>query len=185
MSKLDISQLNPGDIVVVGMGIKILQPLIWLQAVISGNFKYRAAGHVIVVHHRDAENRLWGIEAQALGIGWVDMQKHDGKWGVANSAQPRSEEVNAKITDMAFRLLGTTYDYLAYLDFALNAVGITKTWKDFDGNDVPVSLICSAVADYIYESNGLPNPGGDSVTRYTTPADWAKFIDSKKWESVA
>lgn len=181
MSKLDTSTLKPGDIVVVKISIWGLKWLVGLQTLLSGNWKYRKAGHVIVVHHRDSEGRLWGVESQALGIGWVNMEKHNGNWGVSNSEQPRTEEVNDKVIKMAEQLLGKPYDYLAYLDFAMNALGINQSWKDFQGNDVPVALICSAVADYIYESEGLPNPGGLEITRYTTPALWAKFIDKKEW----
>lgn len=182
MSKLDVTTLKPGDVVIVEMGVPFVRWLVWLQAILTGRAKYRKNGHVIVVSHRDEEGRLWGIEAQAKGIGWTLMDKRHGKYGISNAEQPKSDEDRHVIVETMKNLLGTSYDYLAYVDIALQTLGITRQWTDFQGNDVPVHFICSAVADYDYEERGLPNPGGFKVTRYTTPAEWAEFIDKKQWE---
>jgi hypothetical protein len=80
-------------------------------------------------------------------------------------------------------LLGANYDYTAYVDLALDAIGVTPQWTDYNGEDVPVHFICSAVADWVYERRGLPNPGGYLITRYTTPAEWAQFVVEKQWNS--
>jgi len=184
MSKLDTSILEPGDVVIVEMGIWIVRVLIWIQAVLSGRSKYRQSGHVIVVSHRDNEGRLWGIEGRPGGIGWADLDKRNGKWGISNHDQPKDAEVKVKVVQAMVALLGTKYDYPAYLKIAMDTVGITPYWTDWNDNDVPTSYICSAVADQIYEQYCLPNPGGMKVTRFTTPAEWAEFIDKRQWEKA-
>lgn len=182
MSKLDTSKLKPGDVVVVKPKIWILRMMIWLQEFLSARSpKYANYGHVAVVHHRDEEGRLWGIEANSHGIGWVLVDKWNGKYGLSNSEQPRTQDTDYKLTSTVESLLGRRYDYSAYLDFALNALGINDHWKDYSGCDVPAHFICSAVADFVYENENLPNPGGFEITRYTTPAAWARFIDKKQW----
>lgn len=183
MAKLDITKLKPGDVVVVKMGGWFLRALIWVQAFITmRSLKYVNYGHVIVVDHLDAEGRLWGIEARPGGIGWSDLDKRSGQYGISNSDQPKTDLVRAKLTQVMQQLLGTRYDYTAYLEIALQTLGITPQWTDFQGNDVPVQFICSAVADYVYEEENLPNPGGFEITRFTTPAQWASFIDKRQWE---
>lgn len=181
MSNLDTSILKPGDVVITEMGIWIVRILIWIQAVLTGHAKYGKSGHIIVVSHRDTEDRLWGIEGRPGGVGWVNMDKRNGKWGLSNVDQPKSDEDRYVIVETMKQLIGTRYDYLAYLDLALATIGITPQWTDFVGNDVPEHVICSAVSDYVYETRGLPNPGGKEITRYTTPANWAEFIDKKAW----
>lgn len=181
MAGLDTSKLLPGDVVVVEMGIWIIRVLIWIQAVLTGKAKYSKNGHVIVVTHRDEEGRLWGIEGRPGGIGWAELDKRAGKYGISTVDQPKSDEQRAKIVDTMKSLLGTRYDYGAYLVIALRTIGISPRWTDYNGKDVPVHYICSAVADYVYEDVGLANPGGIEITRFTTPAEWAVFIDTKGW----
>jgi hypothetical protein len=184
MANLDTSILKPGDVVVTEMGIWIVRVLIWIQAVLTGKAKYAKGGHVIVVTHRDEQGRLWGIEGRPGGIGWAELDKRNGQWGLANAEQPKDAAQRSKIVETMKTLLGTKYDYDAYLQIALSTVGINTDWTDFRGEDVPVHFICSAVADYVYEDVGLANPGGMKVTRLTTPALWAQFIEEKEWETV-
>lgn len=182
MSNLDTSKLQPGDVVIVEMGIWIVRVMIWVQALFTGKAKYSKAGHIIVVSHVDSDGRLWGIEGRPGGIGWADLSKRNGKWGVSNVDQPKTAEMRVRLVDSMTALLGSKYDYPAYLKLAMDMVGITPRWTvEYTEEDVPVSYICSAVADQIYEANGLPNPGGNNNTRFTTPADWAQFVDTKGW----
>lgn len=184
MSNLDTSTLKPGDVVIVEMGIWIIRVLIWIQALFSGDFKYRQSGHVIVVSHVDDAGRLWGIEGRPGGIGWADMTKRNGSWGLSNVEQPKTDDQRLVIVSTMKQLLGAKYDYEAYLDIALATLGITNTWKDYEGQDVPIQFICSAVADWVYEKVGLDSPGNENITRYTTPAQWGRFISTKEWEQV-
>jgi hypothetical protein len=182
MSTLDTATLKSGDVVIVEMGIWIIRVLIWIQALFSGNFKYRKGGHVIVVSHVDEAGRLWGIEGRPGGVGWTDLSKRNGQFGLSNVEQIKTDEQREIIVGTMKQLLGARYDYEAYLDIALATVGITAQWTDYNGEDVPIQFICSAVADYVYEEVGLANPGGAELTRYVTPALWAKFCTTKEWE---
>lgn len=184
MANLDTSILRPGDVVVTEMGIWIVRVLIWIQAVLTGRAKYAKGGHVIVVSHRDEQGRLWGIEGRPGGIGWCQLDKRAGKWGLSNVEQSKDSVQRSKIVETMKTLLGTKYDYDAYVKIALSTVGVNTDWTDFNGNDVPSHFICSAVADYVYEDVGLANPGGFKITRLTTPAEWAFFIGERKWEDV-
>lgn len=183
MSKLDTSTLKPGDVLVIQSSIFGVKWLIKLQAILSGGWKYRQAGHVVIVDHTDSENRVWGIEARADGIGWLDLSKFSGKWYVVNNEQPRTTEVDTRLVTIAREMLGKPYDYMSYLDIALQTLGISDKWTDFKGNDIPPHFICSALADYVYEKAGLPNPGSFEITRFTTPWQWFRFIDKKQWNA--
>lgn len=176
MANLDTSLLKPGDVVIVEMGIWIIRWLIIIQAFLTGQAKYRKSGHVIVVTHTDTENRLWGIEGRPGGVGWAELTKRNGKWGLANTDQLKTAEQRSKIVETMKSLLGTKYDYDAYLQIALQTIGINTSWTDYKGDQVPTHIICSAVADYVYEDVGLANPGGMAITRLTTPVEWAAFI---------
>jgi len=185
MATLDTSVLRPGDVVIVEMGIWIIRWLITIQAFLVGKAKYRQSGHVIVVTHRDSEGRLWGIEGRPGGVGWAELDKRAGKWGLSNVEQVKDDAQRSKIVETMKTLLGTKYDYDAYVQIALATIGINTTWTDFNGCDVPSHIICSAIADYVYEDVGLANPGGETITRFTTPAQWGEFIDKKQWETKA
>jgi hypothetical protein len=171
-------------VVIVQMGIWIVRVMIWIQALFTGRAKYSKAGHVIVVSHRDTEGRLWGIEGRPGGIGWADLDKRNGKWGLSNVEQPKTASARVKLVDSMVALLGAPYDYPAYLKLAMDILRISPRWTDWNNKEIPSSYICSAVADQIYENEGLPNPGGDKLTRFVTPAEWAEFIDKKQWEKV-
>lgn len=185
MSKLDTAILEPGDVVIVEMGIWIVRVMIWIQAVLTGRAKYSKAGHIIVVTHRDDKGVLWGIEGRPGGIGWANLDKRDGKWGLSNHDQPKTAEVRARLVYAMEALLGKPYDYPAYLKLTMDLVGISPRWTDWNDEEIPTSYICSAVADQEYENEGLANPGGSKITRFTTPAEWAFFVDTKGWEDAS
>jgi hypothetical protein len=171
---------------VVGQGNKAARFFIWLQELIKNrSIKYAGYGHVIIMTHRDETGRPWGIEASTHGIGWTNLEKRHGTYGLTNVDQPKTNEQRQKIIDLLTQLLGSKYDYTAYLRFVLTSLGMSPEWTwldEYTDTDIPPSFICSAVADFEYEVNHLPNPGGDKVTRYTTPADWARWIDTRGWE---
>jgi hypothetical protein len=183
MANLNTDFLKPGDVVIVAMGVWIIRWLIYVQSFLTGRAKYKESGHVIVVTHRDDQNRLWGIEGRPGGVGWAQLDKRNGKWGIANTDQPKDAAQRSKIVETMKSLLGTKYDYDAYLQIALQTIGINVSWTDFQGNQVPTHIICSAIADYVYEDVGLANPGGMKVTRLTTPAQWAEFIDKGDYKA--
>lgn len=178
---LKIDTLLPGDVVATaGKGFWV--GWIKLYALITG--KPALVNHIVVVSHRDTQGRLWGIQAMPAGIGWVDMSKWDGKaYAVANTEQVKTDDQRARIVAAVTKLLGSPYDYGAYVVLALRTIGIELDWVDFNNDQVPVHAICSSLADYAYEDSGLDSPGGTAGTRFTTPADWHEFIELHEWEN--
>lgn len=184
MPKIEVSELRPGDVVAVPLGNRWLGFVVWLQALFTMKSNvYGRYGHIAVYHHEDAAGRKWAIEAAPHGIGWRDISSWDGHFGLTNVNQPKTDEQRGKIISMLEELIGSRYDYSAYLHFALESIGITPLWiREYDGEKLPASFVCSAVADFIYEVCLLDNPGGDKETRFTTPAEWARFMDRREWE---
>ncbi len=189
MAKLDTSILKPGDVIVVPQGNFWLRLLIGIGEGLRGHsFKYSKYGHVIVVHHVDEIGRLWGVEATPTGVGWRILDTFDGHFGLSNAEQPKTCAQRDRIVALLGKAVGSRYDYSAYIRLALEAIGITPQWtwlNEYSDTEVPPSWVCSALADWEYEQIGLANPGGGSITRFTTPDEWAKFIDKKEWENAS
>jgi hypothetical protein len=181
---LDVGQLRPGDVIAVKLGNKWAERTEWVFSVVTMRTKkYGHYGHIAVYHHEDAAGRKWAIEAAPGGIGWRDISSWDKGFGLSNHEQPKTDEQRGKICALLEELLGSKYDYSAYLHFALESLGISPEWiREYNGEKLPASFVCSALADFIYEVCLLPNPGGDAETRFTTPAKWAEFIDRKAWQ---
>jgi hypothetical protein len=142
--------------------------------------------HVALVHHLDAAGTLWGIEARPGGVGWIDMDSYLGDpYTISNAEQPKTQAQRDKIVEVTASLLQTPYDWTAIAADAMKAIRADRLWraKGYDSNAVPAQVVCSSLADYVYATVGLANPGmvdGDGV-RFTTPADWDLFIDTKAW----
>lgn len=184
MSTLDVTKLRPGDVIAVPLGNVWARRLVWLHTILTMKSKqYARYGHVAVYVKRDELGRHWVIEAAPHGIGWRDISSWDGTFGMSNVDQPKSDEQRTKIVSLLEELIGNRYDYSAYFHFALESVGITPQWiREYDGKVLPASYVCSALADFIYETVLLANPGGDAETRFTTPAEWARFVGNREWE---
>lgn len=184
VASLDLSQLKPGDVIAVRLGNKWAERAVWLHTLFTTrSSKYGHYGHIAVYHHRDDAGRMWAIEASPTGIGWRDISSWDKGFGLSNHAQPKTDEQRTKICDLLVELIGSKYDYSAYMHFALDSLGISTLWiREFTGEKLPPHFVCSAIADFIYEVCLLPNPGGDKHTRFTTPAEWAEFIDKREWQ---
>lgn len=136
--------------------------------------------HVIVVHHRDEAGILWGVEGRPGGVGWRDLSGPLAwKLTNANNRQPKTDEQRDHIADIMIQMLGRPYDWLGIAEAtrqALNAtwgLSLAGEWRD---GQTPGQVVCSSLADYAYESAGLSNPGGQRITRATTPGDWDQFM---------
>jgi hypothetical protein len=142
--------------------------------------------HVVVVHHVDDAGTLWGIEGRPGGVGWVDMSRVLRQpLSISNVEQPKTLRARALVCEAAEAALQRPYDWGAIGRAAAEAVRLDFLWAadEFkDDGTVPGGVICSALADWAYEHAGLPSPGGGQRTRYTTPADWDLFIQSRAWE---
>ncbi len=141
--------------------------------------------HVIVVHHVDAQGITWGIEGRPGGVGWRDLSG-PLKWAAtsANNAQPKSQAQRYQIADLMLKMLDTPYDWTGIASDGRDAlhrawaIDIAPEWRD---GQVPGQVVCSSLADYAYELAGLANPGGNRVTRATTPGDWDLFVQREEW----
>ncbi|HEU4913064.1 MAG TPA: hypothetical protein VFV76_14335 [Actinomycetes bacterium] len=142
--------------------------------------------HVIVVHHRDDAGTLWGIEGKPGGVGWVDMTtvlRH--RLTSDNRNQPKDTRQRATICAAVEAAIQRPYDWGAIAHAAAESLRLDELWwrVEFREDDtIPAGVICSALADWAYERTGLASPGGTGRTRYTTPADWDHFIQSRDWE---
>lgn len=141
--------------------------------------------HVIVVHHRDANGTLWGIEGRPGGVGWRDLTG-PSSWPLtnANTLQFKTPEQRDHVAWIVQQMLGTPYDWAAITEDGREAlhwawsIPIAAEWH---AGEVPGHVVCSSLADYAYQAAGLPNPGGSAVGRFTTPGDWDLFIEREQW----
>jgi hypothetical protein len=142
--------------------------------------------HVAIMHHVDAAGVPWGIEGRPGGVGWVDMADYlADSHSTSNNGQPKTADQRTKVAEVAYSLLKVPYDWSAIARDVLQALRLDRLWhaKDYGDKSVPGALICSALADYTYAKVGLASPGvtdGDGI-RFTTPADWDVFIETKAW----
>lgn len=142
--------------------------------------------HAIIVHHQDEQGTMWGIEGRPGGVGWRDLTVPlSGTLTNANNLQPKTDEQRFLIAYAAEALFATPYDWMAIAEHTKEALrlwsatGGIREWKD---GEVPAHVVCSSFADWAYEQVHLPNPGGDKLTRMTTPAHWDRFMMRKEWE---
>lgn len=144
--------------------------------------------HCIVIHHRNPDTDHWmGIEGRPGGVGWVDVTSRlSAPLTNANTEQPKTEEQRFLVATAAEQLLNMPYDWAAILHDSLEAARLwdllnAKEWED---GELPGQVVCSAFADWAYEKVGLPNPGGNRLTRFTFPAHWDRFMMKRGWENL-
>jgi hypothetical protein len=179
---LDLSTVEPGDVLTIpGAGwVGVL--IRWQYRLTGGTSAFSNYGHVVIAKGRDEQNRYWGIQASPNGVGWVNMAKYDGKPIVVNSEQPKTLAARKTVIEAMPQLIGSHYDYTAYVIFALETIGITPEWTDTEsGKVIPPHFVCSALAASLYDDAGLPRPPG--LMRLIRPGDWAKWTSLKGWVS--
>jgi hypothetical protein len=142
--------------------------------------------HAIFVYRRDELNVLWGIAAEADGVKQVDLTGTlRSRWLLSNADQPKTPAQREQLCAVMAAAVGTKYDWGAIVHDGLEALRIDHFWRraEFpeDGR-LPYGTVCSALVDWGHERVGLANPGGNTVTRYTSPGDWDQFILTRAWE---
>lgn len=138
--------------------------------------------HVIVVHHWDAAGTLWGIEGRPGGVGYVDIAGVvESPWTVSNIDQPKEEHQRGTIALVAESMLGTPYDWTGIALDAMEAIGADHLWREKWDHTPPAHVVCSSLADWVYEHVGLASPKPD---RTCTPAHWAHFITTQGWDRL-
>lgn len=143
--------------------------------------------HVIIVHHRDDNGTLWGIEGRPSGVGYVELGRHlKSAYTLNNAEQPKTEGDRFLIAKAAEKLLKAPYDWYGIFQDALlwaNKTNvrrmINKDWGD--EHKPPTHVVCSSFADWVYDYCNLPSPG-KRFDRNVSPGDWAKFIIEKAWK---
>jgi cell wall-associated NlpC family hydrolase len=172
-------QVQPGDILVVRHQNSDAGRIIRDGAALGDD--PNVWDHVIIASHTDEAGTQWGIEGRNGGVGWVDLAPRIGDpWTVANDTQPKTDEQRAAVVATAKGMLGVPYDWLAIAVDALHAVAPLWKMRDEWGPGVPGHVVCSSLADYVYEHVGLPTPAAD---RFCTPAMWARFILRHEWQT--
>lgn len=179
-----MSRVGVGDVIVTREGkwwiswaIRLGQKLMGLPARVN---------HVIIVHHKDEMTGRWvGIEGRPSGTGWVDVESRlTLPLTSTNADQPKTEAQRFLVARAAESLVNTTYDWAAILESARVALKLRMRAADeWPENSTPGAVVCSSFADWAYERVGLPNPGGNGATRFTTPGHWDRFIADREWES--
>lgn len=179
--------MDVGNIMVTRQGPWYVSMAIRLGAWLKG--RPSICNHVIIVHHVDPNGIWWGIEGRPGGVGYVPLEGAlSSRYTNANTEQPISEDSRYLIAVAAESLLGMGYDWGAIAADAAHVFAANYLWQtieelaEWKPGQIPAHVVCSAFADWAYETVNLPNPGGTNRTRFTTPGDWDKFIMDRGWE---
>lgn len=173
-------EIGIGDVIVTREGHPLISWAIRLGARLMG--LPANVNHVIIVHHLDELTGRWvGIEGRPSGTGWCDVSARLGHpLTNANTSQPKTEAQRYLVATAAEALVGTRYDWEAIAEAARQATRIrVRAAAEWPEDAVPGAVVCSSFADWAYERVGLDNPGGDVLTRFTTPGHWDLFMMGK------
>lgn len=179
-----VATVLPGDVLVVHDPHSV--PAWWIRFGEWVAGKPANWNHVLIAHHIDAADTYWGIEGRpGDGVGWRDMASYlTDPRTLTNAAQPKTADQRGLIKDAAEALLpapghAARYDWPAIVVDGLEMVDPLYRMRDKWGPGVPTQVVCSSMADWVYEHCGLATPAAD---RFCTPADWAAFIQRKGWQ---
>jgi len=138
--------------------------------------------HIAIVMHSDNAGTLWCLEGRPGGVGWKDATGYlRSKYTMCNRTQPKTDAQRKIITDGAKALIGTPYDWQAIVADAGGAMGpvLDRVWQlKWRKTGVPGHVVCSSLADYLYEKAHLANPEKE---REVSPADWLDLWIKNGW----
>jgi hypothetical protein len=175
-------ELGIGDVIVTREGPWLISWAIRLGARLMN--LPTLVNHVIIVHHVDPLTGRWvGIEGRPSGVGWTDVTARlTHPLTNANTFQAKTGEQRYLVATAAEALVGTAYDWGAIAEAARQATRLrVRAAAEWPEDATPGAVICSAFADWAYERVGLANPGGQSMTRFTTPGHWDRFMIDGEW----
>lgn len=177
-------EVGVGDVLVTREGPWFVSAAIRLGARLAHLPTY--VNHAIIVHHTDAYGTVWGLEGRPGGVGWRDLTDVL-TWSMtnANNEQPKDMRQRYLLAIAAESMLRTPYDWKTIEEHTRAAL-LERLWRRSDRiewveGERPGHVVCSSYADWCYEKVGLANPGGEKLTRLTTPGHWDKFIMEKEW----
>ena len=179
---IDVTEIGPGDVLCTRSEKGLGSFLIRLGAALRN--RPNLHNHVVIVHHRDAAGTWWGIEGRPGGVGWVDMAHYlKSDWTLGNIDQPKTSKQRTEIVNVAKSLLGTPYDWTGIALDAMEAISAQELWAGHwgKGDTPPAHVVCSSLADWIYDHIGLASPGAFK-DRTISPGDWAEFIIREGWD---
>jgi len=176
---IDPGSLRPGAVIVTatddlgGWLIRLRSKLL------GGDPRFN---HVAIFSHVDSTGRPRGLEGRPGGFGWTNLEPYlDHPGTITNATQPLTDEQREHIVRQAVATVGVPYDWEAILAFAAGTAHLPFLPNEWPPDGVPSHVVCSSVADYLYEGAHAANPGGDAITRRTDPAAWADFIAHQRW----
>lgn len=138
--------------------------------------------HIIIAHHIDRAGTFWGIEGRADGVGYVNLENAiKAPYTISNHEQPKTPKQRVTIAKTAEGLIGTPYDWAGIIQDGMEAIGAQDLWRTKWDGQVPAQVVCSSLADWVYDFVGLPSPG-IKFDRNVTPGHWAQFIIERQWE---
>lgn len=173
--------LLPGDILCTRNATGFAARMIRLGAALRD--RPNTVNHVVIAHHVDAAGTLWGIEGRPGGVGWVDCRHYlKGAYTLDNREQPKTDAQRQAVCHAANGLLGTPYDWVGIAADGMDAIHAPDLWAQDWPKCPPAHVVCSSLADWVYEHVGLASPQPD---RTCTPGDWAAFIAEKGWATSA
>lgn len=144
--------------------------------------------HIAVVHHVNPDKTIWGIEGRPGGVGWVDCSRYlNAVYTLSNRNQPMTTQQRQAICGTMESVLGMAYDWPAIYQDALIDLHLPNLWAEKWNNETPCHVVCSSLAAWAYNKNGLANPSeaGRTYTvdmRHVQPGDWTKFILANHYE---
>lgn len=183
-----ITGLKPGDVLCIadntkaGYFIRLRGKLPWMRRrtpLSGGKFS-----HVAVVMHTDKFGLPWGIEGKPSNVEFVELTKYlKDPDTLSNRNQPKTDEQRQSVVKTMLSLYAVKYDWRAIGELGVKTFGhsifwLAQEWKD---DQTPDTVICSSSVDGAYERAGLQNPGGEMLTRQSTPDDWGQFILENGW----
>lgn len=146
--------------------------------------KPNLSNHIAVMHHVAQDGVPWVIEGKPGGVGWADARNYlKSRWTITNEPQATliTPEARARIVSDMEAMLGRAYDWSAILADAITSLGIPALFaKDWKGTGSPGHVVCSSLAAWLYDREGLAHPTGSD--RYITPGDWDGFIVTRGWQ---
>jgi hypothetical protein len=171
--------VEPGDLLCVrspGLAGKLIR----IGAEIAG--RPGLANHVAVVHHTDAKGICWCLEGRPGGVGWRDAADYlRSPYTIANTGQPKTRMQRAGVCTTVRVMLGTAYDWEAIAADAGMAFGLRDIWGERAGGTLPGEVVCSSLAAYAYDRNGLAAPAPADYA-HVTPGDWVALIMEHRWD---
>lgn len=181
MSFLD--HLMPGDVIAV----RKTHGTLWSWLIRLGGLLRGGTGgvhHVIVVHHRESDGTLIGVEARPSGVGYVDIAAdgYDNEWLSSNTDQPRDDWQRATVVRSAEDAMGVCYDWLAIASDAAACLGVPQPDDAEYSQRPPRMVVCSSLANWCHYRAGLPHPG--TPDRWVTPEDWDAWNRGRLWETA-